>query len=59
MLYFLFLNFTKNLFFVPIFVTKLLKGLFTKFKDEKKNFLILWIKTNFWWSLRRQNSILL
>ena len=44
MFYFLSLNFTKNLFFIPIFVTKLLKNLFTKFKYEKNNFLILWMK---------------
>jgi len=44
------LNFTKNLFFIPklyflklffipIFVSKLLKNLFTKFRHEKNNFL--------------------
>ena len=37
--YFLSPKLLKNSFFNPIFVSKLIKKLFTKYKDKKKNFL--------------------
>ena len=48
----------KKLFFIPIFVYKILKKLFTNFRDEKRTFLKFRNKNKLLTKFRDQNSIL-